>query len=98
MAIQNVFNKKSVPPSKNNMSLEQFREWLRSKDTNGDGQISRQELEKALRELGIYFPGWRARRAMAYADINNNGHLDGDIEVTELLEYVKKRWGTSCLR
>ncbi|KAI3991992.1 hypothetical protein MKX01_014883 [Papaver californicum] len=95
MAILNVFNKKSIVP--NSMSLAQFREWLKGKDTNGDGLISREELEAALRNLGIHFPRWRAGRAMAYADMNKDGHLDGDHEVTVLLEYVKKRWGTNIL-
>ncbi|OVA15806.1 EF-hand domain [Macleaya cordata] len=75
------------------MSLEQFREWFKRIDTNGDGRISKQELEEALRKLGIWFPRWRARRANDHSDKNHNGLVDGDLEIIELLEYVKKRWG-----
>ncbi|OVA15805.1 EF-hand domain [Macleaya cordata] len=94
MPILSVTYKRSVTQNNNNMmSLEQFRQWLKRIDTNGDGRISKQELEEALRKLGIRFARWRAKRAIAHSDKNHNGLVDGDLEIIELLEYVKKRWG-----
>lgn len=56
-------------------------------DKNGDGRLSRQELEDAFSYLGAYIPGWRAKRALRYADDNGDGFL-ADKEIDELVKYA----------
>ncbi|KAJ0974955.1 hypothetical protein J5N97_016920 [Dioscorea zingiberensis] len=46
------------------MEREQFMEWLKHVDANGDGMISKKELQDALRELGMDWVRWKARRGM----------------------------------
>ncbi|KAL0908666.1 hypothetical protein M5K25_023170 [Dendrobium thyrsiflorum] len=73
---------------------DQFKEWLKSIDQDGDGQISRKELRHALRALGLNCAWWKAWRALVHADLNHNKHIDGDHEVEELIKYAEKRnWG-----
>ncbi|KAF8405042.1 hypothetical protein HHK36_009939 [Tetracentron sinense] len=86
-----------MPPTYNNRkdipgSNEGFRDWVKSIDTNGDGKISRQELQEAIRKLGLWFCGWRARRAFAHVDSDKNGFITEE-EIAELEKYaIKKRW------
>ncbi|KAH7652835.1 EF-hand-containing protein [Dioscorea alata] len=75
------------------MSKEQFKEWLKTVDVDGDGKISKQELTNALRALGLHFSGWKAGRGIVHADLNKNKHVDGDKEISALIAYANKRWG-----
>ncbi|KAK8930965.1 hypothetical protein KSP39_PZI016719 [Platanthera zijinensis] len=75
------------------MTPEKFREWIKSIDQNGDGRISWQELRDALRVLGMRCTRWKAWCALVHADLNHNNHIDGDLEVNELMKYAAKRWG-----
>ena len=62
-------------------------------DGNGDGVISKKELEKAIRSLGLWFPSWKAKRAFAAVDSNDNGLIDTDEELKELIEFAQTNWG-----
>lgn len=75
------------------MTEQQFRKWLKTVDVNGDRLISRRELRDALRALGLRCTCWKSWRAMVHADLNRNKHIDGELEIEELIEYAKKRWG-----
>ncbi|KAG0470024.1 hypothetical protein HPP92_016135 [Vanilla planifolia] len=74
------------------LSEQQFKDWLKSIDINGDGLISQKELREALRALGQSFTHWKAWRAMRHADLNRNNFIDGDVEIKELMRYATK-WG-----
>ncbi|KAL0908665.1 hypothetical protein M5K25_023170 [Dendrobium thyrsiflorum] len=75
------------------LTVQQFKDWLKSIDRDGDGKISRKELRDALRVLGMNCTRWKAWRALVHADLNHNKHIDGDDEVEELIKYARKRWG-----
>nr|DAD25184.1 TPA_asm: hypothetical protein HUJ06_026648 [Nelumbo nucifera] len=75
-------------PAKPKMTVEEFKDWLLSIDTNGDGRISKKELEEALLKLNFKFAGWKAWRALNKADINKNKGIDYDVpeEMDKLIE------------
>ncbi|KAJ0974962.1 hypothetical protein J5N97_016927 [Dioscorea zingiberensis] len=89
-AEQNPNNGAAVGPQ---MSEQQFRKWLTTVDVNGDGRISRKELQDALRVLGLRCTRWKSWRAFVHADLNKNKHIEGESEIEELIEYARKRWG-----
>nr|DAD21576.1 TPA_asm: hypothetical protein HUJ06_023039 [Nelumbo nucifera] len=68
-----------------------FMKWLKSVDTNNDGHISKEELQKVLKGQKFWFPGLRAGRALGRADLNHNGVIDIGLkdEVAKLKEYAK---------
>lgn len=72
---------------------EEVKKWVKSIDTDGDGAISDQELEKALHDLGYWFAHWRAQKERKRADFNGNGKIDYDNEMKELLEHAQNHWG-----
>lgn len=72
---------------------EEVKKWVNSIDTNGDGAISDQELEKALRDLGLWFAHQRAEKERKKADSNRNGIIDTEEELKELLEHAQSHWG-----
>lgn len=75
------------------MTVQQFKQWIKSIDRDGDGMISRQELRDALRTLGMSCTRWKAWCALVNADLNHNKHIDGDAEVEEFVRYAAKSWG-----
>lgn len=75
------------------MSVKEFEEWLENLDKNGDGVISKVELEEALKSIGLKFTNWKAKQAMSSVDANNNGFIDTDVELKEVIEYAQKHWG-----
>ncbi|KAK1256938.1 hypothetical protein QJS04_geneDACA017222 [Acorus gramineus] len=74
------------------MTEEEFLKWIDDIDTNRDRQVSKQELKKALRDLGVSFIGWKVWRAMRHADLNRNGCIDGQKEIRKLIDCAR-RWG-----
>lgn len=79
------------------MTVKKFTEWLEGLDGNGDGVISRSELEKGIKGLGLWFSKYKTKQAMAAADFNDNGIIDTDEEFKQLIEYAQKHWGlTIC--
>ncbi|KAJ4717457.1 putative Calcium-binding EF-hand family protein [Melia azedarach] len=68
-------------------------EWNQVKnryDKNGDGRLSKKELRDAFNSLGSYFPGWRAWRALHYADSDGDGYISDD-EYNNLVNYCRER-------
>ncbi|RWR92551.1 polcalcin Phl p 7-like protein [Cinnamomum micranthum f. kanehirae] len=75
------------------MSVAEFTQWLGSMDSNDDGVISKKELEKAIKGLHLLFPAWKTKQAFAAVDSNDNGLIDTDEELKELIEFAQTNWG-----
>ncbi|KAJ1291907.1 hypothetical protein BS78_02G352100 [Paspalum vaginatum] len=85
---------RGVPSSREDMTLEDFKAWLKQFDADGDGRISRNELREALRHRlrGGWFTTWRSGRALRHADKNSSGFLD-DSEIENLVAFAQKDLG-----
>ncbi|KAK6938704.1 EF-hand domain [Dillenia turbinata] len=71
---------------------DQLRELLKRYDANGDGRISKQELKRAFKDLGLWFSDWRAQRALHHADLDGDGFISDD-ELNILVSYASGKWG-----
>ncbi|CAJ2675435.1 unnamed protein product [Trifolium pratense] len=67
-----------------------IRERLDKADINNNGCYTKEELTKALKDLGSYVPGWRANRCLIKADANNDGQISGE-EIDTLVDYLLTR-------
>ncbi|AES59459.1 putative EF-hand domain pair protein [Medicago truncatula] len=65
-------------------------EKLEKADINNDGRYTKKELKKALKDLGSYYPGWRANRCLMKADANKDGLISGE-EIDTLVDYLLTR-------
>ncbi|PKU62138.1 polcalcin Phl p 7-like [Dendrobium catenatum] len=79
------------------MTIEEFRQWIRRFDVNGDGRISRNELRHAIRSIGVRFSGWRSNRWIRQADANGDGFIDVEGEIDNLLDYAKSNLGINIV-
>ncbi|KQK15163.1 squidulin [Brachypodium distachyon] len=79
-------------PSAREMTVEDFKLWLKQFDVDGDGRISRGELREALRRRGGWFTTIKADRAVRRADKDNNGFVD-NAEVENLIAFAQKDLG-----
>ncbi|WOK94309.1 calcium-binding protein CML38-like [Canna indica] len=71
------------------MSAGEFRAWLRQFDADGDGRISREDLQRAIHSLHAWFAWWKARQAMKAADVNRNGVIE-EAEMSRLIAYANQ--------
>jgi len=85
------------PQGKKTMTREEFKEWLKSIDSNGDGCISKDELRAELKRLGMSFTSWKAWRAMVHADLDRNNSIEGEQEIEELIKYAQNHWGITVI-
>lgn len=74
------------------MTVDEFKEWLRRFDVDRDGRISRDELRCAMRTIRTRFAGYKSKRGIDYADADGDGYVD-DSEVDGLIEYAQKSLG-----
>lgn len=74
------------------MTLEDFKEWLKQFDVNGDGRISKSELKKVIKHAGKRFAFLKYHKGLKYADANHDGFIDDD-EINKLAEFVSKNLG-----
>ncbi|KAF7138311.1 hypothetical protein RHSIM_Rhsim07G0228900 [Rhododendron simsii] len=77
---------------KREMTLDEFKEWIRGFDKDKDGRLSRDELREAIRATRAWFPGWKAKRGIKAADVNGDGFID-DTEIMVLMEFAQKNLG-----
>ncbi|KDP38366.1 hypothetical protein JCGZ_04291 [Jatropha curcas] len=71
------------------MTVEQFKRWLKSFDTDGDDRISNEELADAVRVKGGWFARWKGQRGIKSADSDGNGFVDEN-EIDNLIEFAQK--------
>ncbi|ONK60859.1 uncharacterized protein A4U43_C08F23460 [Asparagus officinalis] len=74
------------------MTVEEFKEWIKKFDINGDGRISKAELRRVIRSLGGRFSSWKSRRWIQQADSDGDGYIEED-EIDNLVEYAQKTLG-----
>ena len=79
-------NYKPLPPT----NEKQLRDTFQKYDSNGDGLLSKAELENAFKSLGSHMPNWRARRALNRADANGDKFISLDQELDEVVKYAAK--------
>lgn len=75
--------------SNNEMTVDEFKDWMKQFDANGDGRISRDELRSAIHRLGGWFTTWKSGKGMQQADINGNGFID-EGEINNLITFMQK--------
>lgn len=73
------------------MTVDEFKAWLRQYDTDHDGRFSQEEIKEALHSLKTWFAWWKARQGMKVADINHNGQIDSAKEIEKLVNYAQQR-------
>ena len=69
---------------------QQIRKILERADSNGDGCYTRDELKKAFKDLGSYWPTWRAQLCLWQVDSNGDGQVSGK-EIEVLVGYIFDR-------
>ncbi|XP_062188269.1 uncharacterized protein LOC133891560 [Phragmites australis] len=74
------------------VTAEEFKQWLKQFDTDGDGRISRRELREAIRRRGAWFSTVKAWCAVRHADRDRSGYVD-DWEMENLIDFAEKELG-----
>ncbi|KAJ6990223.1 hypothetical protein NC653_018687 [Populus alba x Populus x berolinensis] len=72
------------------MTVEDFKAWLRQFEMDNDGRVSHEELKEAIQSLRVWFPWWKARQVMKVADTNHNGQIEGAEEIEKLVNYAQQ--------
>ncbi|KAJ4966962.1 hypothetical protein NE237_018811 [Protea cynaroides] len=81
---------------KREMTMEEFKKWLKRFDADGDGRISKVELQQALRTVGGWFNQWNGGHGIRSADANGNGFID-DNEIQNLASFAEKHLGVKLV-
>uniref|UniRef100_UPI00397ECF5D EF-hand domain-containing protein n=1 Tax=Salmonella sp. s58078 TaxID=3159699 RepID=UPI00397ECF5D len=71
------------------MSENELKELFIKHDADGDKCLSKKELKKAFKELGILLPEFKANKALSFADTNGDGVITDD-EINLLVRYVRQ--------
>lgn len=87
-----VANRVLNPDDKVEVSMDEFKKWLKKFDENRDGRISADELREAIRATGGRFCRWKANRVLKSIDTNSNGFID-DTEISKLVILAQKQFG-----
>ncbi|OVA10458.1 EF-hand domain [Macleaya cordata] len=78
------------------MTIDEFKLWLMSFDTDKDGRISKDELRKAIRSVTGWFSACKNTKKGIYADANGDGYID-DEEIYNLLDFAEERLGMKII-
>lgn len=88
---------KEIPmDGKQQMTIEQFKRWIKRLDTDKDGRISKEELADAIRANGGWFAGWKGKRGLHSADSNGDGFID-ESELSNLVDFAQKHLGVKVM-
>ncbi|XP_060170911.1 probable calcium-binding protein CML23 [Lycium barbarum] len=97
MALKNTYRRNVASDGKLEMTLQEFKKWLKRFDTNNDGKISKEELREVIRANG---GGWFSRlkgsRGIKAADTNGNGYIDEN-EFNNLVEFAQRNLGVRIM-
>lgn len=74
------------------LTAEEFWAWLGQFDADHDGRISREELQRALQSLNLWFASWKAREGLRAADADRDGTVGG-AEVGRLFTFAQRQLG-----
>lgn len=77
---------------KREMTIEEFKRWLKRFDGDRDGRISKAELREAVRANGGWFSRWKGHRGIQMADNNNDGFVD-ESEMKNLVQFAEAEFG-----
>ncbi|KAM3037778.1 hypothetical protein ACUV84_020905 [Puccinellia chinampoensis] len=75
------------------VTAEEFWAWLGQFDADHDGRISREELQRALRSLNLWFASWKAREGLRAADADRDGAVRGGEEAGRLFAFAQRQLG-----
>ncbi|XP_074564375.1 calmodulin-like protein 5 [Curcuma longa] len=92
MAIKHVATTAGNRAVEGDMTVEEFKEWLKRFDVDNDGRISREELRRAISSINVRFSGWKSGRGIRYADADGDGYIDAN-EVDNLVEFARTSLG-----
>ncbi|KDP38365.1 hypothetical protein JCGZ_04290 [Jatropha curcas] len=88
---------RSIPDDgEREMTVEQFKRWLKSFDIDTDGRISKEELADAVRVKKGWFARWKGKRGIKSADSNGNGFVDEN-EINNLIGFAQKHLGIKII-
>lgn len=77
------------------MSVKEFKKWLKKFDADKDGRISQEELGEAIRATATgvsWFSTLKSKDGIRYADKNHDGFIQDD-EIHNLKEFALKHLG-----
>ncbi|KAL7262108.1 hypothetical protein ACSBR1_000483 [Camellia fascicularis] len=92
MAFTNYATRAVSSDGKREMTIEEFKQWLKKFDANKDGRMSEHELREAIHVAGGWFAGQKSRIGVRSADANGNGFIE-DSEINNLVEFAQKNLG-----
>ncbi|MFQ6669387.1 hypothetical protein Gotur_034650 [Gossypium turneri] len=82
---------------KREMTIDEFKRWLKKFDDDKDGRISRDELANAIRvSNGGWFTRRKSKRTIRSVDANGSGFID-DNEIKNLAEFAEKHLNVRIL-
>ncbi|XVF39958.1 hypothetical protein PTKIN_Ptkin01aG0074700 [Pterospermum kingtungense] len=81
---------------KREMTIDEFKRWLKNFDDDKDGRISRDELADAIRVSGGWFASRKSKHGIRSVDANGNGFID-DNEIRNLAEFAEKHLNVRIL-
>ncbi|KAH7567397.1 hypothetical protein JRO89_XS07G0065200 [Xanthoceras sorbifolium] len=74
------------------MTINEFKRWLKKLDADNNGRISREELADAVRVHGRWFARLKAKRQVRTVDSDGNGYIE-ESEFKNLVEFAEKHLG-----
>ncbi|XVE94872.1 hypothetical protein REPUB_Repub02eG0047300 [Reevesia pubescens] len=74
---------------KREMTIDEFKRWLKKFDEDKDGKITKDELADAIRVSGEWFARRKSKHGILFVDGNGNGFID-DSEIKNLAEFAEK--------
>ncbi|KAK2660341.1 hypothetical protein Ddye_006874 [Dipteronia dyeriana] len=81
---------------KREMTINEFKRWLKKLDADKDGKISRKELAEAVHISRGWFAKLKANREIRKVDSNGNGYVD-ESEFENLVEFAEKHLSVRIL-